>query len=104
MTQKTFKTAEKFEVGDNVLLYSKQPEGKAEIFNASKKYAKTGYPGNMNNDICRFHGWRGTSYGTATYAYGVREVIKVVLTDEEDFEGRQLYKVTVGKDLVPEQE
>lgn len=98
MTQKTFKTIEKLEVGEQVLLYSKTREGGKEIFHASKELAKTGYPGNIDGKIFRFHGWRGTSYGTSTYAYGVREVKKVTPAGEDDM-GRTVFSVTVGKDM-----
>lgn len=104
MRQKTFKTTECFTIGEQVLLYSKQHEGGKEVFYASVEYAKTGYPGNMNCDICRFHGWRGTSYGTATYAYGVREVKKITPTLEKDYAGNPIYKVTVGQDIASDKE
>jgi hypothetical protein len=34
-----------------------------------------GIPGNMDRNICRYHGWRGTTNDVATYAHGLREVI-----------------------------
>lgn len=104
MKQKTIYTTRKFAVGDEVLLYSRQPEGGTETFDISKKYAAEGYPGNMNSSIKRFHGWRGTSYGTSTYAYGVRCVELVEATDREDEYGDTIYKVRVGKDLYPDKE
>ena len=52
-----------------------------------------GIGGNMNNDIKRYHGWRGTTSDVSTTAYGLREIIKI----------RKLKNgtvaVTVGHDL-----
>jgi hypothetical protein len=31
-----------------------------------------GWGGNMNNNVRRFHGWRGTTNGVASYGLGVR--------------------------------
>lgn len=62
-----------------------------------------GISGNMNPGIKRYHGWRGTSYGTATYAHGLREVIKAS-EPMEDRDGCIYQKVTVGKDLLPDEE
>lgn len=63
-----------------------------------------GIGGNMNMNMKRYHGWRGTINGTAIYAHGLREIIKVseVMTEKET--GREYVKVTVGKDLHPDWE
>lgn len=104
-TQKTVFTAKFYSVGDEVLLYGKQPEGGKETFYVSKKYVEEGgYPGNLNSEIRRFHGWRGTSFGTAVYAYGVRRVLSVEKTDKEDEYGDTLYKVKLGKDIYPDED
>lgn len=65
-------------------------------------YRGEGYPGNSGN-IKRYHGWRGTTQGTAIYVYGVREVLEVgeLKTDER---GRQTLKVTLSKDLYPDRD
>lgn len=104
MKQKTIYTIRKYAVGDEVLLYGRQPEGGAETFDISRKYAAEGYPGNMNKEIKRFHGWRGTSYGVSVYAYGVRRVEMVETTDRENEYGDTIYKVRVGKDFYPDKE
>lgn len=104
MKQKTIYTTRKYEVGDEVLLYGRQPEGGKESFGISKNYAAEGYPGNMNTAIKRYHGWRGTSYGTATYAYGVRRVELVEATSKVDDYGDTIYKVRVGQDLYPDKD
>lgn len=60
-----------------------------------------GVPGNSNPDITRYHGWRGTSYGTALYAYGLRKVTAV--TTGKDKSGDEWIKITVGKDILPDE-
>lgn len=102
MRQKTIYTTAKYEVGDEVLLYGRQPEGGKETFYLSKKFAAEGYPGNLNSHIKCFHGWRGTSFGVSTYVYGVRRVEFVEATDREDEYCDTIYKVRVGKDLYPD--
>lgn len=103
MKQKTFYSADKYAVGDKVLLIGRQREnGGKEIFSGSKKYAETGYPGNMNSSIYRFHGWRGTSYGVSTCVYGVRNVEAVEATGKVDEYGNTIYKIQVGKGIHPE--
>lgn len=65
--------------------------------------SKTGKPqgkgGNMDTFIERFHGWRGTTCGTACYARGWRKVVSV----EERKRGYG-WVVTLSKDLLPEEE
>lgn len=104
MKQKTIYTIRKYSVGDEVLLYGRQPEGGAETFDISKKFVAEGYPGNMDKEVKRFHGWRGTSYGVSVYAYGIRRVEAVEATDKENEYGDTIYKVKVGKDLYPDKE
>lgn len=67
-----------------------------------------GIPGNLNNAIRRYHGWRGTSYGKTVYAHGVRKVKTVhrVEKSSPDYErmGGGYYVVTVGADIHPDWE
>jgi hypothetical protein len=57
-----------------------------------------GIGGNMDQNIKRFHGWRGTTNDSCCTAYGLREIVKI----------RELKNgtvaVTVGPDLVPDQD
>ena len=55
-----------------------------------------GIPGNMNPEIRRLHGWRGTTDGYHKAAYGRREVLGIE-------EGELGMYVTVGPDLAPEE-
>ena len=36
-----------------------------------------GYSGNMNGNIKRYHGWRGTVDGCATYVHGMHKVVSI---------------------------
>ena len=104
MTQKTFSLegykANGFTVGDEVVLISyTQESGNCTNWEIIK-HTGQGIPGNVNQSICRYHGWRGTSNGWATYAHGVRKITKIV----EDPKDIDFVKITVGKDLHPEWE
>ena len=59
---------------------------------------ENGIGGNMNNEITRYHGWRGTTSDIQTYAYGLREITKI----RELKNGK--VAVTVGPDLYPKEE
>lgn len=60
-----------------------------------------GIGGNMNHEIKRYHGWRGTTDGIAKNVFGVRKIIRVS-ERKRDREGWDYIKVTVGKDIHPE--
>lgn len=61
--------------------------------------APDGIPGNSDHTIKRFHGWRGTYNYVATYAHGLRKILKVTPVDLGADYG---YKITVGPDLHPD--
>ena len=44
-----------------------------------------GYPGNVNEHIKRYHGWRGTIDGCATYVHGMHKVVSIgeIHTEEQ---------------------
>lgn len=108
MRQKTFKLYEgSFSVypvkeGEKYILIEKCKEGEVKG-SFELREDNGGIGGNMNPEIKRYHGWRGTSYGIATYAHGLREVINVS-DPMEDEDGYMYQKVTVGKDLKHEEE
>lgn len=62
------------------------------------KSADSGFGGNMNRSIKRYHGWRGTSNNWSRDALGVFDVLKI----ERQKNGR--LKVTLSKDLHPDWE
>lgn len=106
--QKTFKlykdtfSVYPVKVGEKYILIERCKEGE-DKGHFDLREDNGGIGGNLNPEIKRYHGWRGTSYGIATYAHGLREVIKISET-MEDSDGNIYQKVTVGKDLKPEEE
>lgn len=108
MTQKTFKIYEDtfsvypVKAGEKYILIERCKEGEDKgCFYLRED--KGGIGGNLNPEVKRYHGWRGTSHGTATYAYGLREVVKAS-EPMEDKDGYIYQKVTVGRDLKSEEE
>lgn len=105
MTQKTLKRYVPYydedycvKVGEKVMLVEKYDELKQESWWKIVRNADDGIGGNMDSSTKRYHGWRGTTNNTATYAHGLRKVIKA--SDLiEDSDGDWYQKVTVGKDL-----
>ena len=85
-----------YKAGDEVLVYSKtfNNNGGKEVFCISKEYAKSGYPGNMNPEIKRFHGWRGETNDIAVNAYGVYRVktVEVISKGYDD-----IVKITIDR-------
>lgn len=108
MRQKTFKLYENtlsvypVKTGEKYILIELCKEG-ADRGYFDLKEDNGGISGNMNPAIKRYHGWRGTSNGTATYAHGLREVVKVS-EPMKDKDGDWFQKVTVGADLMPDEE
>lgn len=100
-TQKTFYYTsqyddEIFKVGDEVVLV----ETINELTNVSTfepRIATDGIGGNMDNNVKRYHGWRGTTNNKALFAHGLRRILKI--EDVEDVYNINTFKITVGKDL-----
>ncbi|HBD12860.1 MAG TPA: hypothetical protein DCZ13_11975 [Porticoccaceae bacterium] len=85
-------------VGNEALLLSYQAErSDKEHFYISTEMTD-GAPGNMTSFVKRYHGWRGTTNGVATYAHGLREITKI----QELSSG--CLSVTVGPDLLTDEE
>lgn len=104
MTQKTFIGNEyqpRVSVGDEVILIETRREGCSASEWKCIPHTGYGIGGNLNENIKRYHGWRGTSYGVATYAHGIRKVLKVSSIVDPDT-GYDAQKITVGKDLHPD--
>lgn len=107
MNQKTFtyvgEDLPELHVGDEVILLERCYED-IETSEWSFCSGKNGgVPGNMNREVRRYHGWRGTTNGTSLYAHGLRRVLKFAQTGADKY-GFPIYKVTVGKDLHPDWE
>jgi hypothetical protein len=62
------------------------------------KDPETGFGGNMNSHIKRYHGWRGTTNDKSTEAIGVREVLSVTV------QKNGLCRVKLSDDLHPDWE
>ena len=86
---------ENYKVGDKVLVLLKEDfNHNTEWYTLNKTFAETGYPGNINHNEFRFHGWRGTTNNISVTACGVYEIKKV-----QELEDCRV-KVTIGrKDL-----
>jgi hypothetical protein len=80
-------------VSPNAIRAGKNIDAYSLIFNAPD-----GIAGNLNRNITRFHGWRGTTQDVSCYAHGLREIIKI----RELKNGR--VAVTVGADLKPDED
>lgn len=82
------------EVGERYILVERiyEKDGKS-YFHLAPDFG--GIPGNMNRNIRRYHGWRGTTNNVATYAHGLREITSIRPKNGQ-------FRVTVGKDLHPE--
>lgn len=59
---------------------------------------ETGWPGNLDSSIRRYHGWRGTTNNIYAEALGVFEVLDIV----EQKNG--MYRVKLSADLHPDWE
>lgn len=117
MNQKTFKITQSeiddyfnphdfnFKEGEEVILMSKIYENAEKPYWYAIKLSEcpNGIGGNMNHEIKTFHGWRGTSYGTALYCHGVRKIEKITVKEINGKYGKDKeYKIRVGKDIHPE--
>ena len=106
MMQKTFKQYRDYESlseGDTVVLvrYENLMTGE-EWFKAVPDQGH-GIPGNLNADMCCYHGWRGTTDDISAHALGCRKIIRI--SDEmRDKDGQWYTKVTVGPDLKPDED
>lgn len=86
--------AENLKAGDRVMVIEKQDINTGRTwYTVSKSHAETGYPGNVDNSIRKFHGWRGTTNNISTTACGVYEVKSVEALDKFC----EQYKVKVGR-------
>ena len=103
MRQKTFISDTEFKIGDLVFLVEKVNTNQNYSTWYAYEWDGEGMEGNMNPNIKRYHGWRGTTNDNAYYAHSVRKVIKVTPL-YEDFDFPEYWKITVGKDLYPERD
>ena len=78
-----FASGETYKPGDRVLVALFEDfANRGEWYDAIKEYADTGYPGNLDPNIRRFHGWRGTTNNIAVTACGVYVIKDVKRLDD----------------------
>ena len=68
-----------FPVGSYVILYGRKNVNRGdsvEQYNFIRDNGR-GIPGNMNREICRYHGFRGEIEGYAKWAYDKRQILDV---------------------------
>ena len=88
--------------GDLVLVYTRENAMTGGVeWHINKAFAASGYPGNMDGSVRRFHGWRGTTNDQRIEAHGVFRV-KSVSTVYRDLDGNSapfLKVVLTGRDV-----
>ena len=78
-----FYSDETYKPGDKVLVTQHEDfNSQNEWYSVSKKYADTGYPGNLDRNVYRFHGWRGTTNNVSVTACGVYVIKDVKRFDD----------------------
>lgn len=92
----------KYKIGERVMLVSQTNVSPNAIRNGYDipRYSLVfdcpdGIPGNSNQNITRYHGWRGTNNDVSYDAHGLRKIIKMSILKNGQF------TVTVGPDLFP---
>lgn len=95
----------KYQVGTEVILYSHTNVSPNAIRNGTDiPHYKImldngeGIGGNLNRNIKRYHGWRGTSCDISTHVYGLRKIVKM-RTLKNGF-----VSITLSDDLNPNEE
>lgn len=89
-------------LGERVMLVEKYDESTGKSWYTLCR--SEGISGNVDPSIKKYHGWRGTTSGIATFAHGLREVIRADEPVEATDDFGYYQKVTVGKDLKPSED
>lgn len=89
-----------YEVGDEVILLEHLDVSSGLHWFTLVPDEGHGIPGNMNSNIRRYHGWRGTTNDVSLIAHGSREITKIVQKSPFD----EYVYITVGPDLHPDWE
>ena len=90
-----------YKIGARVMLVTHEdvsPNGEGRTVYSLISGAEDGIGGNSNPDITRYHGWRGTTNDSSCYAHGLRKITGI----RELRDGT--VAVTVGRDLLPDEE
>lgn len=89
----------KYEIGAEAVLMSRTnvaPHGRHREQFYLRFDLLGGVPGNSNQNIIRYHGWRGTTNDIEIYAYGLRQIESIKNTANG-------ISITVGPDLLPDE-
>lgn len=62
-------------VGEDGCFYTSEKDTSSTPYICGLNKNPDGISGNMNKEIRKFHGWRGSTCGSSTYAHGWREVL-----------------------------
>ena len=74
-----FDDVDSYKPGDKVLVYevSDDMTGRS-TWHFAKRFAESGFPGNMDPSIKCFHGWRGSYNNVSRYARGVYSIKEII--------------------------
>lgn len=108
--QKTFKQYDRYDnlnTGDQVILLHYTNEMTSEDWYRAIPDSGEGIPGNLNHEIKRYHGWRGTTNNIRCEALGSRKILKIsdeIFPTQNSRENAPYRKLTVGPDLKADEE
>lgn len=95
---------EEIQEGKDYILAYIWYEGSPKGFYQLRPDNGEGISANMDRNIKRYHGHRGTTDGRAVYAEGVRRVEEIISKKEIQYGyGGYSYKVRLSKDLKPDE-
>lgn len=84
-------------IGTEYIVVERCDENSGTCWNELRRHTKGGIPGNMDHNIRRYHGWRGTTNNVSTTALGLRKIVAVTQYKNGNT------KVTMSDDLLPDE-
>jgi len=92
-------------VGDKYILVERCDINTGDSIYRLRKDNGEGVPGNMNSQIKRYHGWRGTTGHVSVYALGLRRIERIdyIKIDPDDPYMGGIAKVKLSADLLPDE-
>lgn len=84
-------------IGTEYVVVERSNENNGAHWHELRRHTKGGIPGNMDHNIRRYHGWRGTTNNTSTVALGLRKIVAVTKYKNGNV------KVTMSDDLLPDE-
>lgn len=98
-----FYNLKNLKVGDEVILIKHDYEDGGVNYHIIP-HAGEGIPGNMNESIKRYHGWRGTTNGVSIHALGVRKIKSISIFKDKPNDLWDTIKIVLSNDLHPDWE